>query len=186
MSARHAVVLGATGMLRAATLGLVERGFNVTAVARNQKRLSRLEDDGDGKIRAVALDYRDGDQLAGALSEAEEERGDVALIIAWIHSVAPDAPLLVARTLATGHKLRYAHVLGSAAADPAIEDDRRRRSFDAVHGVAYQEVILGFVREAKGSRWLTNEEISAGVLHAVDSHASRSIVGTVRPWDARP
>ena len=33
MSAKHAVVLGATGMLRAVTLGLVERGSRVTAVA---------------------------------------------------------------------------------------------------------------------------------------------------------
>jgi hypothetical protein len=37
-----------------------------------------------------------------------------------------------------------------------------------------------------GSRWLTNQEISAGVIRAVDGDAPLSMVGVVEPWSARP
>jgi hypothetical protein len=47
-------------------------------------------------------------------------------------------------------------------------------------------VVLGFVAGETGSRWLTNDEISTGVLKAVDEDAPLSIVGETRPWSARP
>ncbi|NLG69565.1 MAG: hypothetical protein GX496_08420 [Firmicutes bacterium] len=50
----------------------------------------------------------------------------------------------------------------------------------------YREVILGFVVEPSGSRWLTHDGISPGVLEAIDRDAPRWIVGTVEPWSARP
>ena len=49
MTKKHAVVLGATGMLRGATLGLVKRGYQVTAVARNERRLTLLKREAGGK-----------------------------------------------------------------------------------------------------------------------------------------
>lgn len=62
----------------------------------------------------------------------------------------------------------------------------RRARFEALPNIVYHEVILGFVTEGEDSRWLTHDEISRGVLTAIDGQASRFIVGTVEPRSARP
>jgi hypothetical protein len=82
--------------------------------------------------------------------------------------------------------VHYFHVLGSAADDPSQPDDARRSRFAALSDLVYHEVILGFIVDRGTSRWLTHDEISAGVLAAIDRGAPRSIVGTTRPWSARP
>ena len=70
-------------------------------------------------------------------------------------------------------------VLGSAAADPG---------FPVCIPAAgeLREVILGFVREGGHSRWLTDPEISAGVLKVLRSGKLRSVVATLTPWSERP
>ena len=106
----------------------------------------------------------------------------VVLAVAWIRSDAPEAALAAARRTAGP----FFHVLGSAAADPARPDPGRRARFEALPGLAYREVILGFVSEGGRSRWLTDEEISRGVLEAVAAGRPRAVVGVVEPWSARP
>jgi GrpB-like predicted nucleotidyltransferase (UPF0157 family) len=187
---RHAVVVGGTGMLRGATLGLVARGFDVSVVARNARRLAKLRDDAaatGGVVRPVCVDYRDTAALEFGLGEAVRDLGPPALAVVWAHSSAPDAPETVARALdATGRPAEYLHLLGSASADPSKPDAGRRARFAAFRRLAYHEAVLGFVVEPRGSRWLTDDEIAAGVLRAVDVHAPRSVVGVVEPWSARP
>ena len=84
---------------------------------------------------------------------------------------APEA-LGVLRQRVTGDVLR---VLGSAAADPSFPAAGKPR-----------EVILGFVREGDHSRWLTDPEISAGVLEALYGGKLRSAVATLTLWSKRP
>lgn len=186
----HALVVGGTGMLRGAVLGLVARGFAVSVVARNARRLARLRDDASkagGVVRPVCVDYRDADAFAFGLDEAVRDLGPPSLAVVWAHSSAPDAPLAVARLAASGGAAaRYVHVLGSAAADPSQPDVDRAAQFAALAHLAYREVILGFVIEGGRSRWLTDDEIAAGVLRAVDTDAPRTVVGVVEPWSARP
>lgn len=49
-----------------------------------------------------------------------------------------------------------------------------------------RQVILGFVIVDDGSRWLTHEEISGGVIEAMQSDRGRSVVGAMEPWEERP
>ncbi|MHC4821539.1 MAG: Rossmann-fold NAD(P)-binding domain-containing protein [Planctomycetota bacterium] len=174
----HALVIGGSGMLAGVTRALGERG-PVTVVARELGALERLR---TATVTPLPMDYTDGDQLHGGLRSAVARHGPVDLCVAWIHSTAPEAPLDVARYV----QGRYFHVLGSASADPTSNVTGSRAAFEALGGVDYHEVILGFVRESGGSRWLTNEEICAGVLEAVDAPAARRVVGTVEPWAERP
>ena len=53
-------------------------------------------------------------------------------------------------------------------------------------GIRDSQAILGFVVEGGRSRWLTDAEIAAGVLAAIDGDEDPSVVGTVRPWTMRP
>ncbi|PZN13228.1 MAG: short-chain dehydrogenase [Bacillota bacterium] len=186
----HALVVGGTGMLRGASLGLAARGYIVSVVARGRSRLDALVRDAAGRagsIHPVAVDYRDTGALANALADARSRFGPIELAVVWVHSVAPAAPLAVARLVGTPeHPGRFFHVLGSATADPSRPDPRRRATFASFPNIRYREVILGFVVDGRRSRWLTHEEISAGVLAAVDADRPRFIVGTVEPWDLRP
>jgi hypothetical protein len=51
---------------------------------------------------------------------------------------------------------------------------------------ALRQVILGFQVENGRARWLTDDEISGGVLRAVRMDAIFSVIGQVDPWTARP
>jgi len=186
----HAVVVGGTGMLRGASLGLVAAGHDVSVVARNARRLADLADDASragGRLRPVCVDYRDSDALAFGLGEAARDLGPPALAVVWAHAVAPDAPIVVAKACGFGgRRVEFFHLLGSASADPSKPHADRAAQFAAFPHLAYREVVLGFAVERGRSRWLTDEEIAAGVLRAVRDRAPRSVLGVVAPWSARP
>lgn len=44
-----------------------------------------------------------------------------------------------------------------------------------------RKIILGFIVEGKTSRWLTNDEISSGVIDAVKKDSLEYIIGTLTP-----
>jgi molybdopterin-guanine dinucleotide biosynthesis protein A len=150
----HALVVGGTGMLARATRGLVERGHMVTCIAR------RPADLGPGVVSEEA-DYRDTAALRAVLARATASRGPLELAVCWVHTDAPDAPGIVASSLAPG--ARVVQVFGTQV---------RPLTNPPLH-VAYRQVLLGSV----GGRWLTHEEISAGVLEAVDADRPVWVVG---------
>ena len=189
--ASHAFVIGGTGMLRQVSLTLAKRGYNVSVLARNPKRLSAMKEAAagfSGKIETFSLDYRDGEALRKSLQDAVKQFGPIELVVAWIHGIAPQAPQIVGKYVSTrqNQTCRFFHVLGSASSDPSRSDNQRRAQFEGLDHLLYREVVLGFVKAKEYSRWLTHEEISAGVLEAIDQDQPRWIVGTVQPWSARP
>jgi molybdopterin-guanine dinucleotide biosynthesis protein A len=150
----HALVVGGTGMLAPAAQALGERGHVVTCLAR------RVVELGAG-VTVEPLDYRDDDALRGALARATASRGPIELAVCWIHTDAPTAPGIVADALAPGARL--VQVFGTRVwplADPPLH-------------VAYRQVLLG----SRGGRWLTHEEISTGVLKAMDADRAVAVVG---------
>jgi hypothetical protein len=180
MGRPHALVVGGTGMLREAVLALAGT-HEVTVVARGAAPLESLRA-ASASVHPVRADYGECGAFERALDGAVAARGPFALAVAWIHSDAPGAPLTAARRV----RGRFFHVLGSAAADPARPEPSRRSRFEALPGLSYHEVILGFVVEGGRSRWLTDAEISRGVLDAVAAGRPRTVVGVVEPWSARP
>jgi molybdopterin-guanine dinucleotide biosynthesis protein A len=150
----HALVVGGTGMLAPAARALTKRGHVVTCIARRGRDL------GSGLVLERA-DYREGVQLREALARATQSRGPIELGVCWIHTDAPDAPRIVADALAPGARL--VQVFGTRVWPLA----------DVPLHVAYRQVLLG----SAGGRWLTHEEISEGVLDAVDADRPVSVVG---------
>ncbi len=191
----HALVVGGTGMLRDVSIALSGRFDALTVIARRAMRLERLRDalDASCVFEPLAVDYEYEAPLIEALDRVQAAHGPIDLAVCWIHEVAPDAPRLVAERIAAAHKAadsmttpQYMHVVGSAAGDPTQVGDARRDMVEAVAGVGYRQVILGFVLQGEDSRWLTNREIAAGVVSALDTETDPHIIGTVRPWDRRP
>jgi len=150
----HALVVGGTGMLAGLTRALAERGHAVTSVARRAVQL------GSGVV-SLPLDYGDDEHLAGGLCEAIASRGPLELAVCWVHTDAPAVPAAVADALAPGARL--VQVFGT----------RIWLLADVPLHVAYRQVLLGSV----GDRWLTHEEISDGVLEAVDADRPLWVVG---------
>lgn len=186
----HALVVGGTGMLRGASLYLADQGYTVSVVGRRMERLNSLVDSAStcsGEIVPISLDYRYDEQLRTALQESIERYGPISLAVCWIHSTAPNALEIVGETIASHTNFcRLFHVRGSAAANPARSNNQPPSWLQEHPQLHYREVILGFVVTNGGSRWLTHEEISNGVITAMEEDAPRNIVGTVEPWSLRP
>jgi molybdopterin-guanine dinucleotide biosynthesis protein A len=150
----HALVVGGTVMLAAATRALADRGHVVTCIARRDVRL------GDG-VTVQPVDYREPELLRDALARATTARGPIELAVCWIHTDAPEAPRIVAAALAPGARLLQ--VFGT----------RLWPLVDVPLHVAYRQVLLG----ERDGRWLTHEEISSGVLKAMVADRPVAVVG---------
>lgn len=175
-----ALVVGGTGMLRKVSRTLaLDRP--VAVVSRGGERLDSLVAKSPSVI-PVAVDWKRTRDLERALWKVTKETGAFALCVAWIHSDAAEAPTAVA-PFVRGH---FYHVLPCEAAGPKPPDPGRRERFAKFPDLAYHEVVLGWVPEKGGSRWLTNEEISRGVLTAIAWAKASTVVGKVAPWSARP
>lgn len=173
-------------MLRGASLHFAAQGNSVSVVARNSRRLNALAKE-PRLINPIAVDYRDEAALRSKLEDAVNVFGSISLAVCWIRSIAPQAGYIVAEVMNKGTSpCRYFDILGSATADPSTLNSRREADFRQFQHIEYRKIILGFIIKNGGTRWLTNDEISAGVINAVEIDAKGYIIGTVHPWSMRP
>jgi NAD(P)-dependent dehydrogenase (short-subunit alcohol dehydrogenase family) len=189
VTSTHALVIGGSGMLAGVVHELAARGWDVTLVARGRERLERVAERAPdpSRVHPVALDYRDGDALLAAVRGAQEARGHVGAVVAWIHGTAPGAHELVAREVGRHPpRCRYLELLGSASRDPAAIAPERLAEFAALPCLDPCRVLLGFRLDGGSARWLTDSEICHGTIAALDSGQSLHVVGTLEPWSARP
>jgi hypothetical protein len=153
MTTRRALVLGGTGMLSGVAVSLLDDGWHVVLPSR---RRHASVGDAAAWVRA---DWTEPIVLAAAAAEALG--GPADLLVAWVHrEVRVSVIRAVAGLLADGAPVVEVH--GSASAnplggcpDPVLPDHPT------------QQVVLGYVRHAGRTRWLTHDETSAGVLDAV-------------------
>lgn len=158
MAARRALVLGGTGMLAGVAAALLDDGWHVVLPSRRRPALPVT----NGHTRAarwVKADWTLPNALAKAAREALD--GPADLLVAWVHrEVRAGVLRSVASLLVAGAPVVEVH--GSASANPVggCPDP-------VLPGHPTQQVVLGYVRHAGRTRWLTHQEISAGVLDAV-------------------
>ena len=178
----HDLVVGGSGMLAGLCEALSKEGRTISVLARGRARLGSVAARARN-MHPISADYTVDDDFDRALRTAILEHGPIERCVCWIHSIAPRAPLIVAQHVTKV----FCHVLGSSAADPSrpelLSNWRDRLSS---FGLDYRAAVLGFIRDAGRSRWLTDEEICAGVKRALDGRAPITIVGTVVPWEDRP
>ena len=133
---------------------------------------------------AFDCDYHDEAGFTAALEAAVAANGPAELAVAWIHTLKIPASRRVAERTAG----RLFQVLGSAAGDPARPEvlELGRAVADGLPDCRLRQVVLGFQVEAGRSRWLTDAEISDGVLAAIRADHAVSTVGQTQPWSDRP
>lgn len=172
----HILVVGGTGMLTELCEALARDGGRLSHISRHASRLA-----GEAGFDA---DYHDAEAFSEALDKAIDLSGPIDLAVAWFHTLRIEAP----RRLAERVRGRLFQVLGSAMVDPAhpARLDAALKVGEGLLGCAIRQVVLGFEVEGGVSRWLTNSEISQGVLRAIRTDQVRTVVGRTEPWSARP
>lgn len=154
-------------MLAGLTKKLAEDFNIVGVVGRNTGKIQDLQAH-SRKIVGLAVDYSNAASLTDELNHFVGTHGKPQLVVSWIHSTSPEAPLIVVNYCdgdfydVTGH---------SGAQDDHIS--RQREKTIQAKGISYHRVILG----RKGDGWLTNQEISQGVYSAIQSGKTEFVVG---------
>jgi hypothetical protein len=170
-------------MLSGLVEALARGGRFVTVVARGQGRLQRLAAR-NANIHPLPVDYTGDAALDAGLAASVRIHGPIRRCVAWMHDDSKARALRIARQVSDV----YCEVLGSAAADPAKPEclAQWQELFRPLSAPALRLAVLGFVIEGGNARWLTDMEISAGVLRALESEDPVAVVGTVTPWSSRP
>ncbi|MBL5768337.1 MULTISPECIES: short-chain dehydrogenase [Heyndrickxia] len=182
---KHALVVGGTGMLSNTSLWLMSKGYQVSVIGRNVNRMEGLISRSIDRslIIPILVDYSDVALLKRNLRQAIERNGPIELVIAWIHSYAENALEIISKEVSHWNEGTWSlfHVLGSSRNLSEIKSE-----INVFDSCRYHQVQVGFVIENGHSRWLTNEEISQGVIDSVQNDKLTNIIGTLEPWEKRP
>ncbi|MFD1851293.1 short-chain dehydrogenase [Oceanobacillus bengalensis] len=179
---KHALVIGGTGMLSNVSLWLLDTDYHVSIIARNAERMTQLIERANLKDRITPLlvDYTNEEALKEKVHATLKQNGDIEMVVAWIHSIGENALQIIANEVSkTNSSWELFHVLGS---NSDLDELKRK----APVPVGYYQVQLGFVNEGSRSRWLTNKEISDGVIKAMKLRKNVTTIGQVKPRENRP
>jgi len=182
------LVIGATGMLAEATAWLAERSESLTFTARSSRSVSRMNKtlaNTTARCSGLALDWDYETKFISRLAAHCDESGYPSLTVAWLHNGLLGTK--IARLFAEHAGMTtFYQIRGSAAARPGTDPLLYTDLLSSHPGLEYHQIILGFKIEENGSRWLSNAEISAGVISAVAAGDSLTLIGVVEPWEMRP
>lgn len=185
----HVLIAGGTGMLKNVSLYFTSHGMNVSVIARNPGKFEQLilSKGIHGYINPLRADYNDYEQLKRRIVNAVSIYGPIETVVAWIHSSAPEAPHIIAEIVNSYNiPVKYFHILGIEHSDPSAVNEDYKEIFYRLKNIFYRKVILGFIIEDDKSRWLTDTEISNGVIDALKKDDDVFTVGRTEPWEMKP
>ena len=177
---QHALVIGGTGMLAKATLWLSRNGYRVSAIGRSRQKMQQLLDQNPSQIMPIFIDYTNTKAFVADLIKIQQQN-PIQLIVAWIHASGSDVIPCLTELLPASIPCKLVHVIGSSSRPTHFQENH-----DIPRHISYHQVQLGFEIEKGVSRWLTHDEISTGVINAVQDNKSYHVIGTISPWEQRP
>lgn len=160
----RALIIGGTGMLADTSRWVAKRASQTVLAARHPEALA-------AELGALpwAMDWQD--QCSGLSTLVPMPEFD--LILAWLHQSGLWLAAHLQGKVAKGG--RFVHLHPFAAQSPAV---LAKRAVPARAGIATQNIILGRIHERTHKRWLTNAEINAGVINALqNAPEARSVIG---------
>src|SRR5690625_2350264 len=95
-------------MLSGVSLWLLEQGYHVSIIARNPDRMRNLTDqtDLDSHITQLLVDYSNNDELQKKVHETINIHDAIDIVVAWIHSTAPNAINIIAKEVSISNRER--------------------------------------------------------------------------------
>lgn len=170
---KHVLVVGGSGMLADVSLWLNNQGYHVSVIARNPHRLKKLIDKvpHKNKITAISVDYNNDEWLRKEIISTVIKNGKIE-----------NALEIICKEVSNGSdEWNLFHVLGSSSNLIEIQ-----KNVPISENCSYHQIQLGFILEDSYSRWLTDQEISEGVIESISKNKQLHIVGNIEPWDKRP
>ncbi len=182
---KHALVVGGTGMLSDVSLWLSNHDVHVSVIGRDPIKMRTLlsKSNHPSHITPLYVDYRDTQALIHNVQNQIKIHGPVDLLVTWIHKDgAHTLTLLIQEINSKAREWDFFHVLGSQT-----NLSQTKTALNLGERSHYHQIKLGFVLiDNQQSRWLTHEEISNGVIHAIKNKVKRFTVGVLEPWELRP
>ncbi|HZW06829.1 MAG TPA: hypothetical protein VFF65_06870 [Phycisphaerales bacterium] len=179
----HALLVGSTGMLADAARWVIARSRHALVLGRDEEKLRRVTETARGRAIPGRIDHRDRPALQTLLASHAARHGPFDIGLVWLHADAlPSLPTIADACV---QDARLIVVRGSATADISHVTSAEAEIL-AQLAVPVQRVVLGFVVEPAGSRWLSHAEISRGAIDAIVSGRADSVVGATGPWESRP
>lgn len=168
-------------MLAHATLWLSRNGYQVSVIGRSRQNMQQLLDQNPNQLTPVFLDYSNTKKFAAELVLLQQQQGPIQLIVVWIHESGSKVIHCLTELLHASVPCKLVHVTGSSS-----RLNHFQTNLDFPSHTSYHQVQLGFKIENGVSRWLTDEEISTGVINAMQDNKSFQVIGTLSPWKLRP
>lgn len=169
----NVLVIGGTGMLSQACVELSGDADYLAVVARSEMRLSRLGDQVSESCNyfGVSSDWNNEKELEEKLAKLNIE---FDLVVAWIHDEVKGAHRAAAKFC--NPRGDYFDITSHSGVNlDHVTHVRKRELLELLPKLNYHRVVLG----SKNGRWLTNKEISKGVLEAVRLREDIYIAGEV-------
>ncbi|MFD2176145.1 hypothetical protein [Veronia pacifica] len=182
---KNILVIGGTGMLSDASYELAQQSDVFTSVARTKESLNRFNQrlvNVNTEHHTLSLNWDDKESFISTLRQHINVIGVPDMVVTWLHRSAFIGELS-RLFVQTEREVIIYQVLGSSVTNPGKANDIADTVAD---GINYHQIVLGFTVESGQSRWLRNEEISAGVIAAIKRNQQTYIVGQLEPWSLRP
>lgn len=180
MKAKHALVIGGTGMLSDVSCWLADTGYQVSVIGRtNEKHRSlNLKANNPQMIHHLVVDYTNYVLLKKKVKKAIENLGPISLMVSW---TPIRESLEMVNEIVAKQKDQWTLY--------QIKGSRRffeKESLLVPVNCEHRSIYLGFIIEDNQSRWLTHQEISEGIIMTIKEEHAESIVGTLHPYEKRP
>lgn len=172
-------------MLSGAVKKFLSECETVSVIARHENGFKKIISGSNfpQRLNPIITDYSDADLLSGKLMSSIHSKGAVSIAVSWIHSHSEKSHEIIGDLLNSQNiNSEYYNILGSAYYNPSNISSDTERIFSKYRNIFYKRIILGFKTENGISRWLTNDEISAGVTEAVTLGADEYKIGLTEPW----
>ena len=182
----HVLIVGGTGILRAVSCFLAEKGNIVTVVARDEEKLHELSCmvAAQGvKINPVSVDYNDLEEFDQKLTTAIQTYGPFQLSLTWISSNSRPAFYRLANFLnRTSPVCRLFHVCNSEWVKELNHSNEIETRLALLNRVYYRKILLGNGGEINQNPWLTHDELSSGIIQALSMDARVYVIGNIEPF----
>ncbi|MGG0288798.1 short-chain dehydrogenase [Peribacillus butanolivorans] len=182
----HVLFVGGTGMLADVSKWHAQRQHKVSIIGRDKMKMQKIETESSHKnnLYPLYVDYRNLSLLEEQILSAIAVNGPIQQVVAWVRSDALESLQVIIKIVSSKAIQQWDlfHVLSSKTNVNEI-----KMQIDLPLNCEYKQIQLGFKIENNQSRWLTNHEISHGVIDAIESNnLSLHIVGQVTPKERRP
>lgn len=107
----------------------------------------------------------------------------IDLAILWIHDTGKQFSENIKHFLFSHHpKTKVYQLWGSSSRNPL---ELSQTALHTSYPERYREIFLGYERTGSSTRWLTDQEISEGIVQAVETDESQSTIGITDPWSKK-